>query len=228
MPGPARYMADLSNNNRLADPLAVFRAYYKAGHRVIALKATEGVGGRQAQDTPSTDSPRSSGIGRQVVYPDRVHAAHQAGLTVIHYHFARPDHHRTPEAEAHDFLSYIKPHYRKGDKVALDLEVQPIPGLDLNGYAAGFANLARRAVGAQHGWLYSYTAFIAQHHLRTPKGWRLWLANYSAPVPHPGAWTHQYTDGHLGPGPHKLPGVGVADVSLMTRRAALGFHINPR
>lgn len=206
MAGPARFMADLSNNNAHFDA----HAYRKGGHRVVALKATEGVGGRQG------------------IYVERVNAAHRAGLFVVHYHFARPDHHSTSTAEAADFLSYIKPHVRKGDRVALDLEVQPGRSMDLNAYSRNFAHIVRQRIGHKHGWLYSYSAFISEHGLRVPSGWRLWLANYSAPVPHRGSWTHQFTNGISGPSPHSMAGVGQIDVSMLTRRAALGLHVSPR
>jgi Glycosyl hydrolases family 25 len=198
-----RLMADVSNNNHRPD----FAAYRHRGHIAIGIKATEGVGGRQAN------------------YPEWVEAAHHQRLQVIHYLFAHPDHHSTVDAEAHDFLAFIRPHVRRGDRVALDLEVQPAGGVNLHTYTHRFAQLVREHIGHRHGWLYSYRSYFDQHGGAgplTPPGWRVWLADYeltSRPY-----WAHQFTDGQQGPGPRECAGVGPCDVSVLTRRAWVGLQ----
>lgn len=216
MPIPARrLMADVSNNNPGFDA----RAYHAAGHRAVAIKATEGVGGHQITHGPWTD------------------AAHHAGLRVIHYHFARPDTHATPAGEALDFLAAVEPHWRRGDRVCLDLEVAPIVAGDADRYVRGFARAMRQRrgrVGSRHAWLYTGTFYFREHGLRLPAGWRLWLADYAVPVlgARPGVarvWAHQFTDGRNGPLPHGVAGVaGPCDVSALSRRAAVGLHLHLR
>lgn len=212
----SRLMADISNNNLGFDA----HAYRAAGHGVVAIKATEGVGGLQRTHALWAD------------------AAHRAGVKVVHYHFAHPDTHRNGIGEALDFLRAVEAHWRRGDRVCVDVELQAAAGVDTNAYIESFVGTLRRhrtrgglaRVGVAHGWLYTGTFYAREHGLRLPRGWRLWLADYSNPVL--GArfgmrpWAHQFTDGDHGPLPHGLAGVrGPCDVSALSRRAAAGLWL---
>jgi hypothetical protein len=105
MPSPARarareLFADISSNNSSFDA----RAYASAGHLIIMIKATE-----------ATDylNPR---------YAEWVAAAHASRLSVLHYHFCRPEH-GDPLSEARWFWDQARPHFKPGvDRLVLDLE----------------------------------------------------------------------------------------------------------
>lgn len=205
-----RLIADISNNNPRFDA----HAYRRAGHRAIAIKATEGVGGIQG------------------VYANRVAAAHFEGLHVVHYHFAHPDTHGNAAAECAEFLSVVKRHWKRGDRVAIDIEVPPVLVSPSEYVASWHHHLRENAghVGSAHAWVYTYTGYVREHGLRLPRGWRLWLADYSSPVlgRRTGVsvpWAHQFTDGVHGPEPHGVAGVGQCDVSALSRRAAVGLRI---
>ena len=97
---PNPLFADLSSNN------AYFHAgqYRDAGHLVVAVKATEGVGYVNPEHRPWCYDA----------------GAHRVG--VIHYHFARPDQGNTPDSEARLFLEVALPLAGGRDFLALDLE----------------------------------------------------------------------------------------------------------
>lgn len=204
----ARYlMADVSNHQRNVN----LAKYKKAGHRVIGLKATEGVG--------YVDP----------LYVSRVKRAHAMGLKVVHYHFARPDNHPAPWAEAEFFAKTVKPFLKRGDRVCLDLET-PSRNVNMPKYARGFADRVRKLLKVKYPWFYSYTGFIHQYIGVQPPKTRLWLADYSPPILGKRSglgtiWAHQFTDGTRGPTPHILPGIGRCDVSKLSRRALLGLRI---
>ena len=78
--------------------------YARAGYSLIAIKASEGTG-----------------------FIDFLHAgrsrrAHDEGLTVLHYHFARPDEGSSAIDEAQLFARVVRPTWRPGDYLALDIE----------------------------------------------------------------------------------------------------------
>lgn len=196
------HMADVS------DAQATFNAaaYRAAGHRVVALKATEGLG-FEAHG-----------------YAARVLAAHRAGLHVIHYHFAHPDHHDAGGDEARELLRVAQPHWRRGDRLSLDLEVDPhrTTGALLD-YVGDFLAVWQRA-GHHYPWLYTFTSYLDDRLAgQTPDGWRLWLADFRKMSRlekwRRHVWAHQFTDGLVGPEPHAMAGIGRVDVSWVSRRA---------
>ena len=98
--------ADLSNNNRYFNAAR----YRRAGHRLVALKASEGDG-----------------------FVDERHArwsaeAHHAGLAVVHYCYCTPGR-GSGRAAADLFWSVVDRHFIPGrDRLALDMEVFDSPG----------------------------------------------------------------------------------------------------
>lgn len=94
------FCTDISSNN----PSFNAAQYRSSGHRLIIIKATESTG---------------------FVNPDYaswVHSAHQHGLAVIHYHFARPEN-GEPRQQADHFAHTIKDHFvRPGDFTMVDVE----------------------------------------------------------------------------------------------------------
>lgn len=179
-------MADVSSNNGAIN----LAAYSQAGHAAIAVKATEGTGYTNPFHKRWCDE------------------AHWHGLTVVHYHFARPR--GTTGAEVAHFRGAWRSAWRKGDFLALDLEVNE--GRDLAGYAAAFLHALE---GFGHpAVLYTYRAFRDEHLLGVhPK--RLWLADYSSPLSNEHRWAKQYTDGANGPAPHHYAGIGDCDGSVL-------------
>lgn len=199
-----RYFADVSSNQTAVD----LDKYHHAGHRLIGLKASEGVG-----YTDPTWHPR-------------MRWSAQLGLGVIHYHYARPDLHGHGEQEARYFAQLVGPHLKPYDAVALDLEVALVQlgPAHIVRYARQFEAAARERLGRPIV-LYSYLAYLDQlgGAFKWPGG-RLWVADYAhlrGRVLGHRVWAHQFTDGAVGPQPRQCAGVGHCDVSLLNRRSYL-------
>lgn len=199
-----RLWADLSSNNPHFDA----KAYRKAGHRLLGVKATEGV---------TFNDPAHEKL---------VSAAHGVGVKVAHYHFARPDNNQ-PAAEAKHFWKVVQPRFKKGDLLVLDLERHHRLGMHATGpWAVAFMAALRKASG-RRAILYTGAYFIMEcGESIKPAMWRVWLAAYTKKrlkIPYGGRfWAWQYTgDGHGNP-PHTLPGCPQnCDVSILNRRSYL-------
>lgn len=176
--------------------------YARAGHTLYAHKATEGV-----------------------AHVDRAHMrrarlAHAQGLTVMHYHFCRPDQH-DPLREVKQFWNVSKLCWQPGDFLALDFE--PEEGHDPSHWTAAYLeglwdNLY--AVSKEGARVYGSTSFLSE---RTREVWlrrrATWAAQYGT-NPAAGSWGRhwwawQFTDGQAGPEPHALEGIGACDVSML-------------
>lgn len=186
-----RYMADVSSNNGKID----IAAYSRAGHAVIAIKATQG---------------------DHYVNPfhlSQCQEAHRLGLTVVHYHYCSLG---NVGSEIRNFRNTYLKGWRKGDYCCFDLEV---PGLRIGTYAREILGTFFRKTG-HPPILYTYKAYAEEHlkGLRVPGG-RWWIAKYSngAPTLPKGEvlWAWQYTDGQFGPEPHALAGIGHSDGSIV-------------
>lgn len=198
--------ADLSNNDPAFDP----REYRRAGHLLIGWKATQGSW-----------------------YVDHTHAdaarrAHAEGLVVAHYHFAEPQR-SGPRTEARAFWQQVRPTYRDGDYLVLDLE----RGKDarirgdvrtLLGWCAAFARELRKLSGH---WpiLYVNLDYLLTLGRMTalvfPR--RVWLAQYAEHATPPRwarpLWAWQRTDGDVGRPPFTLPGCPRrCDVNVLNAR----------
>lgn len=147
---PADLMIDLSSNN----PAPNLKELWAKGYRVLGLKATE-----------STNYTWSEGLR----FAD---AWHKLGGTVWHYHFAQPG---NPEAQARHFLSAIRGHTAKGDKLVLDAEVAGVGGQ----FSDAFFNVVHAAspLGEE---IYGTPYFIRDSGIRPKHGQGLWLADYAA------------------------------------------------
>ena len=95
-----RYFVDISNYTTR------FQAgrYAKSGSLLVGILATDGV---------DFTSERHA--------EDAAHA-HEAGLKVWHYHFCRPERDPAAAGEMNHFWSYVKPWYKHGDRLVLDVE----------------------------------------------------------------------------------------------------------
>lgn len=190
----SRYMADISSNNGTVH----LDAYAAAGHAMIAIKATEGA---------HYYNP---------FHQDQCQEAHHAGLTITHYHFCRPGQHDIG-AELRAFRTRYIRGWRKGDYVALDLELTE--GQDAQVYARSFLAEIQRFTG-HPPILYTYQSFREEHLQGLQwKGNRWWIADYAAEPPlqfeRDGRWAWQFTDGVNGPEPHECAGIGRCDVSIL-------------
>lgn len=187
-------------------------AYAHAGHCLYAHKATEG-----ARHTDTA-------------HERRVRRAHEQGLTVLHYHFVRPDEHN-PVGEVHRFWGAVTPVITRGDFVAFDYEKEAELPIDLYtpAYLEGLWNTFH-ALSRESAGVYGSSDFLAE---RTHAEWlrhrARWEANYSQ---RPGAgpwgkrpWAWQGSDGQEGPLPHSLEGIGACDVSELNLRTAATLRV---
>jgi GH25 family lysozyme M1 (1,4-beta-N-acetylmuramidase) len=199
--------ADISNNNGGA----AFHghAYKSAGHKLIGLKASEGSG---------------------FIDPDHAawaHAAHAAGLAVLHYHFARPEA-GNPIGQARHFKEALGGHFIKGrDRLACDLETS-LPKEGKAWLGEFVAELARLGVDV-HDDLVGYTFlsyFQEAGGITIPSGaW--WIAAWGRLMREREGlgngqylWAQQITNGVVGPEPHTFAGIrGHCDGSVINKRS---------
>lgn len=172
--------------------------YSRAGHRLVMLKATEGV---------DWIDP---------THADRAAAAHGYGLDVWHYHFAHPDTDPSSVGEAAHFWQVVRPHYQPGDRLVLDIELHHPDGP--GGLVTYTTELDRHVINISgvHPAAYTYDALLRE----TGARWQVvsgdWLiANYGGRVRRLGAGrrmvSQQYTDGQVGGKPQRFAGIGQCD-----------------
>lgn len=198
----SRYFADLSSNNSEFDAAA----YRAAGHILVAVKASEGI---TFQDPNHRTWALHAGL-------------HHIG--VVHYHFARPDiNPGAPRAEALHFCRTIAGLLGPRDYVVVDVERATPAGFTHDpAWTREFDTFVTERTG------YRTIIYANRSTLELSDQWlenplkRVWDADWST---HPDFAPHgyecvfrQFTDGHFGPAPHSLPGVGVCDVNYMDRR----------
>jgi lysozyme len=193
-------MADVSSNNGWIS----VDNYARAGHVVLAVKATQG----QGYTNP--------------YHYDQCNRAHEFGLTVVHYHYCD---NTSIQGQINHFRNIYNRAWRNGDYACFDIE-------EPNLYTA-FANsiLSNYFAQAQHEpILYTYRADFEEK-LRGVKvpGGRLWIADYSSNVVHvPKSytlWARQYTDGKEGPEPHFYSGIGKCDGSYVSAGIAKALYL---
>jgi GH25 family lysozyme M1 (1,4-beta-N-acetylmuramidase) len=207
---PAVLFADVSSNDRAFNG----HAYKSAGHKLIAIKATEG---------------------DQYVNPNHgawAHAAHAAGLAVAHYCFCRPEN-GDPAGQAVHFWQTVQPHYLRGrDRLVFDVETDT-PGNGSRWLADADSELLRHSGGTPSDQPIGYT-FLSYFEQGRPelrsRAW--WLAAWGPVLrerqPLAGGqylWAQQYTNGAVGPEPHVFAGVtgpgpgGACDGSVLNKRS---------
>lgn len=200
-PPSYRLMADVSSNN---GPINIAN-YSRAGHVVLAVKATQGIG---------YTNP---------FHLSQCNLAHDFGLTVVHYHYS--DVGNSPEAEIAHFRNVYNKAWRPGDYACFDIEVA--------GHTRAYADaiLQQYFLDTQRQpILYTYRSFFENElaGVRIP-GKRAWIADYSTNVLHLPSqyvlWSKQYTDGAVGPEPHFYSGIGKCDGSEITAGVAMALRI---
>lgn len=198
--GFSALLADISSNN------AQFNApaYRKAGHIAVAIKATEGV---------------------TYVNPDHrqwtLHAQWEH-LSVIHYHFARPDLNNNPTVEAEHFLAVALPNAGGRDFLALDLERATPAGWKHDPAWSKQFTATVRSVSRFHPILYASRATLQI--ADQADAWlagdllRFWDADWSRSpdwCPKGGQVALRQQSGlTAGVPPFELPGIGACDVDV--------------
>jgi lysozyme len=189
-----RLFADVSNYNERFDA----HAYVKGGHQLVMILATDGV---------VFTSPK---------YVDQANHAHEAGVAVWHYHFCRPEVDPAATGEASHFWTVVKPHYRPGDRLVLDVERRhPGGAKGLIDYTHSLDGKLQKISGV-HAVAYTYDSLLREvgHRWQVSSGdWH--VASYGS-RPAPLGWGRrmvawQYTDGLVGPEPHRFAGIGPCD-----------------
>jgi len=202
-----RIFADISNNN--SDRHFNFEAYREAGHRVIGIKATEGIG--------FIDPFHDQWCAR----------AHQkAKLHVIHYHFGHVG--QSPQTQGEFFWAHVKPRFGRNDFLCIDIEGGGVDGHGIDATAAWTNDFANHLikVSGHHPVGYSNESELRElvkAGVRLPTN-RWWIAAYGPSRPSIGGvktWAWQYSNGVIGPQPHEAPGVGKGDMSKLNRGTAL-------
>lgn len=135
--------------------------YAASGALLIACKATEG--------TTWVDP----------THAENARNAHGAGLAVWHYHFARPDADPDAVGEAGHFWSTVKPLYKPGDRLVLDIELQhPAGPAGLVAYTHALDGHLHHISGV-HAVAYTYDSLLRE----TGRSWQVssgdwWIASY--------------------------------------------------
>lgn len=206
-----RLVADVSSNNA---HLSV-EPYLKAGHKRIAIKATEGT----AYINPELHAWAES--------------ASRLGLAVSFYHYGHPEGNNS-QAEARHFWEAIRGLWKPGDTVSLDLEL----GLGVLSTEAvvSYHNMfcAHLAMGSGHHSISYMPEFYYRTlapKLITPEN-RYWIAAWGTRKPRVmnghTLWMWQFTNGLVGPFPHECAGIGACDISRISRRVALSDELRFR
>lgn len=198
-----RLFADLSSNN----PGFNAEAYRKAGHRVVAIKATEGITYRNPDWLRWTTE------------------AHAARLSVLHYAFLRPELRLSGEG---DFLmNTTRDHMRKGDQLVLDFEREVQDAANLGRYLQRVWDEC--SAQGHHPILYGPESLLraVKPYVGRKVFSRVWVAAWGPLIR--GFWAQQFTNGSVGPEPHGLTGVqGNCDVSRLNLSTAIRFRFFTR
>jgi hypothetical protein len=180
--------------------------YAKAGHKLIALKASEG---RTYHDHR---------------FVERWNAAGKQGLTRWAYHFARPSNNRGSD-EARSFASALRQvQLTANDRLVLDWEDPKYSAPGEAWIAEFIAELQTQ--GFELRVLYSYGSYLSETVSRWPSSKsgpvRYWHAAYTqhpeSNIPSfakPHLRAVQFTDGQSGVEPRKAAGIGPCDINYL-------------
>jgi GH25 family lysozyme M1 (1,4-beta-N-acetylmuramidase) len=195
----SRQFADISSNNATFDA----REYRNTGHVLVAIKATEGVNYTNPDHRPWS-----------------LHAG-MNWVSVVHYHFARPDLGNHPEDEADHFLAEALPLAGWWDYLCVDVERATPAGWHADPAWTHEFDMQVQRRSRFKSILYANRSTLQQSDAwLPPPNRRVWDADWSSdPDYAPPGYAcvfRQHTDGITGPLPHILPGVGECDVNTMS------------
>lgn len=194
----SRWFVDISNYTERFEA----HRYAAGGSPLVAILATDGLD--FTSDRHATDAAH----------------AHEAGLIVWHYHFARPEADPAGAGEAAHFWQHARPHYQPGDRLVLDLERHhPSGRAGLISYTHQLAGRLHNISGV-HAVGYTYDSLLRE----TGPGWQVassdwWIASPSYRPRRLGAGRRMIArqtrlDG-AGVGPERFPGVTGFDVDQL-------------
>ena len=179
-----QYMADVSSNNGEIN----IPAYSRAGHVIIAIKATQGDHYTNPYHKKQCDE------------------AHEFGLTVLHYHFNEEV---GPSQEVAHFRSVYQKSWRNGDYTGFDFESGQSSNYVQRTIDDYYIHTLR-----QPSLYCDESDYWDKYSVVKIPGNRKWIANYSHQPPFK-KWSWQYTDGKIGPQPHHYAGIGDSDGSVI-------------
>lgn len=203
---PRRFMPDTYE----LDPQPDFAEFAAWGGAIVALKCSEGAGHIDAK------------------HEERTRLAREQGLTVVHYHYCRPNEGASVELEATNLHNSLRGLWVPGDHLALDFEAPSPSGIAASARYIEQLHGAVQALLAHDADVYGSTSFLREY---TRPGWlrkrRVWVAQWDdLPIDLPGArrpWARQTSNGIVGPFPHTVPGFAGCDVSVVSARSAFVY-----
>lgn len=198
MADPARLMADISDYQSSFDA----RAYRRAGHRIIMIKAAEGLSAAGA-----------------LLHSRRCREAHDEGLIVVHYHYLHGH-----DGEGRFLAERVSGVWKSDDALCADVEIASVSAGAVQQWEG---QLRARAFPRIFG--YSGRSFLTERQAMARtllKGWV--IADYGTlKAPNIGdrlacggtpCLGRQFTDGLYGSGPHGMSGIGRCDITWLTRK----------
>lgn len=175
-----------------------------AGALVVGVLATDGL---------RFDSP---------AHADQAAHAHEAGMSVWHYHFCRPEANPTGAGEVTHFWRTAKPFYQPGDRLVLDVERMHPGGLaQLVAYVRRLDISLHRLTGiAQATYMPDALFRRCGPELQVISG-DFWIASWGGrvrPLGHGRRMiAQQISNGQEGFEPFRYPGIGACDTNRLQR-----------
>jgi GH25 family lysozyme M1 (1,4-beta-N-acetylmuramidase) len=180
-----------------------------AGGLLVGILATDGLGFM----SPS--------------YAQQAAHAHEAGLRVWHYHFARPEVNPRGNGEASHFWSTAKRHYRPGDRLSLDVErthprdTADGPALQLRAYIEHVDRQLHQVSGIHQVAYMPDSLFRACGPGLQVLSGDFWIASWGGNVARLGGRrrmvAQQISNGQEGFEPFRYPGIGACDTNRLQR-----------
>lgn len=153
-------------------------------------------------------------------YAEQVTRAHEAGLAVWHYHFARPEQNPSGTGEMGHFWRTVREHWRHGDRLVLDVERMHPKGAEaLVGYVHHLDAMLHKISGVAEA-CYMPDSLFRQcgPKLRTISG-DFWIASWGGKVARLGGRrrmiAQQISNGQEGFEPFRYPGIGACDTNRL-------------
>lgn len=194
----SRLWADLSNNNP-----SLSHALYAKDHVLLGYKATEG------------------GTFKDSTHAHNVSQIHKHRVAVAHYHFAKPNSGHGPKEQARFFWQTVKPYFKNGDYLVLDLEEMKSSGrVGTIEWAVAFKKELYR-ISKHRPILYTSLNYLQIFGPRIRFHFpRIWMAQYAEVATPPSwakpLWAWQRTGDGIGRKPHSLPGCPApCDVNIL-------------
>lgn len=155
-------------------------------------------------------------------YIEQAAHAHEAGLRVWHYHFARPEVDPSAEGEPAHLWRVVKPHFQRGDRLVFDVERQHRDGpRGLTAYCRQLDIRLATISGVDPAFYMPDSLFRScGPGLQTRSG-DFWIASWGGRVARLGHGrrmiAQQISNGEEGSEPFRVPGIGPCDTNRLAR-----------